>query len=520
MELQQPMNPDAQKMNERSLSRRLPALAASSLCLALALSGCGSSHSYATSAGGSTDFSSVVFIGDSLTAGYQNGSLLDSQQPHGYAALIAAQANFQFSQPLIAAPGAPAVLELKSVSPLDIVSAPGTTTGRDDITVTPTDVAVPGAFVNDVLSTFATPTPTTGQQEINTLVLGFPGLLKGVAYSQYSLALTENPTTIFAWIGNNDALVADIASTPLALTPIGTPGSACPAPPIPTDFYCQYVNTIGALAQTKAHLFLGNIPDVTLVPYLVPGAEVLGEVEEEGGLSEAQAEGITGLLPTDYINLTTFAAIPNIVACAEAGAPCPLDNPGTYGPTDPGNCPTGDTSIEPGVTFCILHATDIVTIQQTVAAYNQIIDAVAAELGATVVDINSVFANGYATGITANGCTGTYGFLGGLFGLDGIHPTNTGYGVLANAFITAINGAEGSSIAQVDLDAIAKVDPLWPTQLLGACPTTTVKGAKLGRSGGRLPTYAQARLIGQRVYNSLPEHAKQRIASLRPVVRR
>ncbi len=79
------MNPDAQKMNERSLSRRLPALAASSLCLALALSGCGSSHSYATSAGGSTDFSSVVFIGDSLTAGYQNGSLLDSQQPHGYA---------------------------------------------------------------------------------------------------------------------------------------------------------------------------------------------------------------------------------------------------------------------------------------------------------------------------------------------------------------------------------------------------------------------------------------------------
>jgi hypothetical protein len=39
--------------------------------------------------------------------------------------------------------------------------------------------------------------------------------------------------------------------------------------------------------------------------------------------------------------------------------------------------------------------------------------------------------------------------------------------------------------------------------LYGACPTTTVKGAKLGRSGGKLPTYAQAKLIGDTVKNNL-----------------
>jgi lysophospholipase L1-like esterase len=490
------------KMNERSLSGKLPALAAASLCLALALSGCGSSHSYATNAGGTTDFTSVVFIGDSLTAGYQNGSLLDTQQPHGYAALIADQANFKFTQPLIAAPGAPSVLELKSISPLTIVSAPGTTTGRDDITVTPTDVAVPGAFVTDVLNTYATPTPQNGQQEINTLVLGFPGLLTGTPYSQYSLALTENPTTIFAWIGNNDALIADEVNYPGAQTPLAT-------------FQAEYTQTIGALAKTKAHLFVANIPDVTLVPFLVPGIEVIEQVEQEAGLPEAEAEAILGLQPTDYINLSTYADIPAIVGCAEAGSPCPLDNPGTYGPTDPGSCPSNLTPIAPGVTFCILHAADIATIQQTVDAYNQIIEAVAEGTGATVVDINSVFANGYQNGITANGYTGTYAFLGGLFGLDGVHPTNTGYGVLANAFISTVNTAEGSSIQPVDLDAIAKADPLWPPNLPGAVagPVSHPAGQALGRSGGKLPTYAQAKLIAASVNRTIPKSALDRIAA-------
>src|SRR5215470_5309421 len=36
--------------------------------------------------------SRLVVVGDSLSAGYQNGSLLDSQQVNGYANLIASQA--------------------------------------------------------------------------------------------------------------------------------------------------------------------------------------------------------------------------------------------------------------------------------------------------------------------------------------------------------------------------------------------------------------------------------------------
>lgn len=498
------------KMNERPLSR-LGALAAGSLAMALAVSGCGSAHSYSSSAGGTTNFTSVIWVGDSLTAGYQNGSLLDSQQVHGYAALVAAQANFRITLPLIAPPGAPSVLELTSPPPnFVIASAPGTTSGRDDVTVTPSDVAVPGAFVYDVLNTYATPTPTTGQEEINTLVLGFPGLLTGTPYSQYSLTLTENPTTIFAWIGNNDALIADILSTPLAMTPAVPADGSCTDYPL--TFQCEYTQTIGALAQTGATMYVGNVPDVTLVPYLVPGIEVIEQVEQEAGLSEADAEGILGLLPTDYINLSTYADIPAIVGCAEAGSPCPLSNPGTLNSMDPGTCPTNLEAIAPGVIYCILHAADITTIQGNVATYNGIIDEVAEGTKSTVVDINTAFSNAATNGITANGCTGSFAFLGGLFGLDGIHPSNTGYGVLANTFISTINTAQGSSILPASLDAIAATDPLWPTQLYGRCPLPpAVKPA--ARTHGKLPTYAQARLIADAVRKTLPKSALDRIAA-------
>lgn len=470
------------KMNECSLSRRLPLFAAASLSIVLALSACGSGHSYSNSAGGTTDFTSVVFIGDSLTAGYQNGSLLDTQQVHGYANLIAQQANFRETLPLIAPPGAPAVLELQSIDPLVIVQASGTTTGRDDITVTPSDVGVPGAFVYDVLNTYSLPDPTTGQEEINALVLGYPGLLTGVPNSQYTLAVSQNPTTLFAWIGNNDALIADIASTPLAMTPIDT-------------FQSEYTETIGALAQTtKAKLYVANIPDVTAVPYLVSGLEVIGQVEEETQLPEQEVEAILGLLPTDYINLTTYATIPDIVGCALAGTPCPL-------------------------TSGVLHAADIVTIQQTVDAYNQIIAGVAEGVGAEVVDINSVFADGYANGVTVGGYTGTYAFLGGLFGLDGIHPTNTGYGVLANAFIATINTAEGSNITPVNLTTIAATDPLWPPNFPSSAQHGGPHAAKLlGRPVGKLPTYAQAKVISNMVLKSLPARAISRIQQVNPAM--
>src|SRR6202021_2639459 len=193
------------KMNTRSVSLLLsPVLVTAVGLLGLSLAGCSSGSSnplapvQAAQAKNAGNFSNTVFLGDSLTAGYQSGSLLDTQQVHGWAPLVATQANFSIVQPLIAYPGAPNVLKLVSVGPPPVITpVPGTTTGRDNFATQVTDLAVPGALLNDVMNTVPLVNPAAGQQQLNQLVLGFPQFGFGQALSQLGLAIQAQPTTIF-----------------------------------------------------------------------------------------------------------------------------------------------------------------------------------------------------------------------------------------------------------------------------------------------------------------------------------
>jgi hypothetical protein len=51
-------------------------------------------------------------------------------------------------------------------------------------------------------------------------------------------------------------------------------------------------------------------------------------------------------------------------------------------------------------------------------------------------------------------------YLGGVFSLDGIHPTRTGDAILANVFIQAIDATFGETISQVNVARVAARDPL------------------------------------------------------------
>ncbi|WP_169746903.1 SGNH/GDSL hydrolase family protein [Edaphobacter aggregans] len=373
------------------------------------------------------NFSKTVFLGDSLTAGYQSGSLLDTQQGHGWAPLVAAQAQFSISLPLIAYPGAPNVLKLTSLGPPPVITTvTGTTTGRDDFATQPTDLAVPGAFVNDVINTVALVNPAPGQQQINQLVLGYPGMGYGQVLSQLGFAVQAQPTTIFLWTGNNDALVADLTGTPATMTSTA-------------DFTSQYTALIQQLStQTPAHLVIGNVPDVTLVPYLQPAAAVLAQYSAVTHIPVATLSTMFGITAGDYVTPAGLTQISAILAGAQK---TPISDPG------------------------VLTAAEAATAKQQVAAYNQVIAAQAKSVGATLVDINALFNQVAANGVTINGVTGTTAFLGGIFSLDGIHPTNTGYAVIANYFIDAMNAGFSTKIPDLALGPVAAADPLWPLNL-------------------------------------------------------
>lgn len=385
--------------------------------------GCGSdSSSQGKSA--TPGFETTVVIGDSLAAGFQNGSLLDSQQPNGWASLVAKQAGFTLVLPLVAAPGAPAVLQLTSLGPPPVITqSPGSSPGRDNPTAQPYDIAVPGHNLNDLIDRKPVLVPASAEDLITDVVLALP---LTVGRSQLDLAVFLKPTTLFVWIGNNDALAADIAGTPAVMTPVDTFNQE----------YQQLINTLHT--KTKAKLIVANIPDVTAVPYLTPGALVLAEISAGSGLPQPVVSHLLGIQPGDLVNTTGLAEVQAAIAALLHGQlPTPL---------------TDDA---------FLNASEIAQVRATVDQYNAVIAQQVSSAGGTLVDIHAAFQSLAENGITINNYPASTAFLGGLFGLDGIHPTNTGYALIANQFIKAINAGLKTSIPPVDVSSIASTDPLF-----------------------------------------------------------
>jgi phospholipase/lecithinase/hemolysin len=396
----------------------------------LVLDGCGSSPSVTTAtepgSENSNPFTSVVFLGDSLTAGYQNGSLLDTQQPNGFANLIAQQAKFSITLPLIAPPGAPPVLQLVSVGfPPVVEPSSGTTSGRDNGNQQATDLAVPGQNLHDLINSGPTPLPSTDQEIITNLVLGYPA---GNTSTQLQEAVALKPSAIFLWIGNNDALVADDAGSANAMTPLAS-------------FSADYAQLITTLKSTGARLVVANIPDVTLIPYMTPAATVINYVASKTGQSASDIGTALGLADGDLVTPQGLDDVESELSAYQQGTPLK---------------PLGDADV--------LTAAERVAVQSLISSYNQVIQQDVSAAGGSLVDMHSYFTT-LGSGLTIDGQMATTAFLGGLFGLDGIHPTNTGYALLANQFIAATNTAFTLSIAPVDVNAVAKADPYFGSNI-------------------------------------------------------
>ncbi len=411
----------------------------------VSLSGCGILNSIENTTGigggggsAAPNFATTVVIGDSLSAGFQNGSLLDLQQPNGWASLVATQAKANLTLPLIGPPGAPAVLELISLGPPPVIGqASGTTKGRDNPETQPTNLAVPGHKLADLMNATPTLTPSNDEDIITDLVLGFP---VGNTKSQMNEAIQLNPTVLFVWIGNDDALAGDTAGDPAAMTPVAT-------------FTQQFQLLMSTLhSQTKAKVIVANIPDVTSVPYLAPASLIIAQAAAETGLPQAQIAQALGIQNGDLINATGAAEVQSdIVAIQHGQLPVPL---------------TGSGFLDP---------TEIAAVQATVNQYNTVIAEQVATAGGVLVDIHALVQTLAQNGMTINGYHATTAYLGGLFSLDGVHPTNTGYALIANQFIDSINTSLKTKISDVDVSTIATTDPLFgpnikPTGMAATIP--------------------------------------------------
>ena len=135
----------------------------------------------------------------------------------------------------------------------------------------------------------------------------------------------------------------------------------------------------------------------------------------------------------DLVVLTARA----VIASAPTGVPAPLN---VFGVTYPMQ------------DLHVLTKAEVVEVKVATDAYNNTIKSIADAKGLAFVELKSVtdqLANG---GIIYNNYRVTSAFVtGGMFSLDGVHPSPRGYAIIANLFTEAINVKFGANFKNKDV---------------------------------------------------------------------
>jgi lysophospholipase L1-like esterase len=360
-------------------------------------------------------FNVYVSIGDSLAAGFTNGSLVETHQRYSVPLLIAQQAGVSgsFQQPTVGVPGIPPELRLVSLVPT-VISPVSSTPGRPlnlNLQRPYNNLAVPGATAVDAL------TRTTDGGGFHDLVL------RGLG-TQIAQAKALRPSFVTLWIGNNDVLGAAIRGKVIpgqTITPV-------------QDFRQVYAGILAELRSTGARIVAANLPDVTSIPFVttIPPVVVNPQTRQPVIVNGSTVPllGPNGPLPSgSYVTLAASTLLAQGI-----GIPQVLGGTGTPLPNE--------VVLDPG---------EIATIRDYVNTNNQAIRALCDAVSVPVLDVNALLAEIASVGREIGGIRVTADFLtGGVFGYDGVHPTDLGYAILANEWIAAIN-ATGESLPLLDL---------------------------------------------------------------------
>ena len=415
---------------------------------------------------GTANFSKFVTIGNSLTAGYQSSSLFESAQKYSFGKLIADAIGTQFEQPIVSDPGTAGRLEVKSIEPFELYTNPNQGIPTNFYYPKPyNNLGVPGALLYDVLNA------TNANNSASAIFGGVPNpmfdlILRnqflqdslGISGTQFQQAALLQPTMVTLWIGNNDILGHATAGGTIPFTDVNT-------------FNALYTATGNAIASLGANVVVGNIPNVSAIPFFttvgpqlafglpwnlgIPG--LVYQQHTETGIGTGIADSVALLTGGVLVTLkgSSYAPLvgtPNGKFYRDFGFPAlppGVDTTKLFG-LDPQN---------PWPNALILDPDEIGNIQTVTASYNSTIADVASQNNFGLVDFFSFFnqirMNDFTGGTVFNGITlKTFYVTGGLFSLDGVHPTSQGYAIVANQFIKEFNNKFGAKIPEIDVSAI------------------------------------------------------------------
>jgi hypothetical protein len=395
---------------------------------------------------GTADFSNYIAVGNSLTQGYSDGGLHNElgQQDNSYPAIIAGQIKLanpalNFVQPTVPGVGSGYIHlayindEIKVIKvfdadktdnhPLAIKEDPNWVTYGADKTIKYNNMGISGIKLANVVEGGNT------SANVNFFVSNVNPYARfldwgtGSNMISYLDHIKASKATFFTnWLGNNDVLgwsteggddgyEAQFNQYFSKLTDV-------------TEFHDKYDSVLTAFKAMGAKGVCATIPDVTSIPYFkTVTLEALGK---DVWFVEGPYSSTPGLVrkatDEDLLLLTASDELAKGVGLTQ-GNPLPH-------------------------TF-VLDKTEKILSQSRSNMFNEQIRTLAAKHGFALADMHA-YMKTLESGLTFDGVEYSPKFIeGGVFSLDGVHPNNRGYALIANKFIETINQFYGSNLPPV-----------------------------------------------------------------------
>ncbi|MEW6468058.1 MAG: SGNH/GDSL hydrolase family protein [Bacteroidota bacterium] len=428
----------------------------SSVCLSLVFLSCNPELDVPVPDAGDADLTKFIAVGDNYLAGYQNGALYKKGQEKSLPALLARQFALlgcgPFNQPLM--PDEKGLgLNLKPWESVfvqksrlgDRVDCEGVSSLgplKDSISVSSAGIYLQGVAGNS-FQNLSVPFARTSQLFDAAFSLSYAQGNPNPYYYRfagnsgsskiYTDATAQNASFFILWIGMEDiysyARNGGYAQTLL-----------------PSVQFSAYLDTLlGGLTAQGASGVIANIPDIATLPFFTT-------IPWNGlDLTQNKADSLNNLTG----NLFNFAEGKNgFVIEYPSGS-------GNYRKMKEGEFITLTVPLDsikcdflgvftPLPDRYVLDSAEVAVTRSMIAAYNSVIAQKAAQYGLALADAASFFRT-VQSGIKWDGTDFNSTFVsGGFYSLDGYHPNQKGYALIANEFIKAINQRYNATIPPIN----------------------------------------------------------------------
>jgi len=398
---------------------------------------------------GSADFSTYVAIGNSLTAGYADGTLYRDGQLNSYPAMLAEQFKLvgggSFTQPLLPGnagwPDPKRVLAYTTSCSGDSEVMPVWYSGPMDTAGSAANISDQGPFNNmGIPGIRCIDYVLTSYGYFNPYSKRF--FAEPLSTSAMDVALMQKPTFFTLWLGSNDVLGYALDGG------AGSPEGVGLSDISPLNTFKQsYDLLIEKLTEQGAKGVLITIPDVSAAPFFTtinPQGLMLTASRAAELNAQYAASGISFTEGANYYVMSDPAA-PGGVRKMQEGEYVLISVP-----TDSLRCGNWGAS-RPLPANYVLSADEIGHVRNAIKEFNQVIVENANKYHLGLFDAHA-FMSTLVSGFQWNNVTFTAEYIsGGAFSLDGIHLTPRGYAIVANEIIRVINSTYSASIPEVDI---------------------------------------------------------------------